>query len=107
LRLKGEEMTDVLTSVMFGLINQLQIWITHSGEDMTSESGQTKKENQKVEVKVRGISSGTVYGLGLIGACVYYISRAATFQQKLRGFVKGLVWPALLVYELLKSLHNE
>ena len=49
-------------------------------------------------------SSGAVYGLGLIGAAVYYISTAATFWMGLLGFLKALVWPAFLVYEALKAI---
>jgi len=58
-------------------------------------------------VEVRGGSSGAVYGLGVIGACVYFIKRATTSEEKLRGFLKGLVWPALLVYKLFKFLEKE
>lgn len=49
-------------------------------------------------------SSGAVYGLGLIGAAVYYISMATTFWMGLLGFLKALVWPAFLVYEALKAI---
>lgn len=45
---------------------------------------------------------GAVYGLGLIGAAVYYISTATSFWMGVLGFLKALVWPAFLVYELLK-----
>jgi hypothetical protein len=45
-----------------------------------------------------------VYGLGFIGAAVYYISNAATFWMGVLGFLKALVWPAFLVYEVLKFL---
>ncbi len=71
---------------------------------MTDALNPTEQEDQKIKVKVQGGSSGAVYGLGLIGACVYYISRATTFQQKLLGFFKGLVWPVFLVYKLLEFL---
>ena len=74
---------------------------------MTTELTTSEREDQKVNVQVHGGSSGAVYGLGLIGACIYYISRATTPQQKLLGFFKGLVWPAFLVYELLELLHKE
>lgn len=47
-----------------------------------------------------------VYGLGLIGAAVYYIGHAATFWVGVLGFLKALVWPAFLVYEVLKFLHG-
>ncbi len=46
-----------------------------------------------------------VYGLGLIGAAIYYISQASTFWLGFVGFLKALVWPAFLVYEALKAVH--
>lgn len=46
-----------------------------------------------------------VYGLGLIGAVIYYISHATAFWPGVLGFLKALVWPAFLVYEALKSLN--
>ncbi len=73
---------------------------------MTTELTPTEKKNQKLDVRVQG-GSDTVYGLGLIGAWVYYIGRAATPQEKIRGFFKGLAWPAFLVYELFVFLNKE
>lgn len=49
-------------------------------------------------------TGGAVYGLGLIGAAVYYISVATSFWAGVLGFLKALVWPAFLVYEALKAL---
>ncbi len=48
--------------------------------------------------------AGAVYGLGLIGAAIYFISHAAGFWMGVLGFLKALVWPAFLVYELLKHM---
>jgi len=48
-----------------------------------------------------GPAAGAVYGLGLIGAAVYYIQHAATLGEGVIGFLKALVWPAMLVYKLL------
>ncbi len=48
--------------------------------------------------------AGAVYGLGFIGATVYFISQATTFWVGVLGVLKAIVWPAFLVYELLKSL---
>jgi hypothetical protein len=45
--------------------------------------------------------SGAVYGLGFIGAAVYFIGHAASFWDGVLGFLKALVWPAMLVYKLL------
>lgn len=44
-----------------------------------------------------------VYGLGLIGALVYYIQQADGFWPVIVGILKALVWPAFVVYDLLKS----
>ncbi len=49
-------------------------------------------------------SGGAVYGLGLIGAAIYFISTSTTFWLGVLGFLKALVWPAFLVYEALKAL---
>lgn len=51
-----------------------------------------------------GASSGAVYGLGLIGAAVFFISKATTFWLGVLGFLKAIVWPAFLVYEAFKEL---
>jgi hypothetical protein len=74
---------------------------------MTDEIESTEQEDQKIQVRVQGGSSEAVYGLGLIGAWVYYIGRAPTTQEKVKGFFKGLFWPAYLVYALLKFLDQE
>jgi len=51
-----------------------------------------------------GSCGGAVYGLGLVGAAVYFISTATGFWNGAWGFLKALVWPAILVFEVLKSL---
>lgn len=48
--------------------------------------------------------SSAVYGLGLIGAAVYYISTATSFWLGALGLLKAIVWPAFLVYEVLKYI---
>ncbi len=49
-------------------------------------------------------SSGAVYGLGLIGAAIYFISGATGFWMGVLGFLKAVVWPVFLVLEAFKSL---
>ncbi|QQS51407.1 MAG: hypothetical protein IPM71_01415 [Bacteroidota bacterium] len=48
--------------------------------------------------------ANAVYGIGLIGAAIWYISNATTFWLGVLGFLKALVWPAFLVYEAFKFL---
>lgn len=45
-----------------------------------------------------------VYGLGFAGAAVYFIQQAPTFWLGVLGFLKAIVWPALVVYKLLEYL---
>ena len=47
---------------------------------------------------------GVVYGLGLIGAAIYYIQQATTFGEGVIGVLKAIVWPAFLVFEALRFL---
>jgi hypothetical protein len=48
--------------------------------------------------------SGAIYGLGFIGAVIYYISHACSFWMGVLGFFKAIVWPAFVVYEVMKHL---
>lgn len=50
----------------------------------------------------KGGGGGLVYFLGFIGALVFYIQEADGFWQGVLGILKALVWPAFLVYEVLK-----
>ncbi len=50
-------------------------------------------------------SGNVVYGLGLIGAAIYYISTATTFWIGVLGILKAIVWPAILVYEIFRFLN--
>jgi len=48
--------------------------------------------------------SGAIYGMGFIGAAIYYISGAGTFWMGVVGIIKAVFWPAAVVYGLLKYL---
>ncbi len=50
------------------------------------------------------VGAGTIYGLGFIGALVYYIQHATSIWAGLLGILYSLVWPAFLVYKLLEYL---
>ena len=51
-------------------------------------------------------SGGAVYGLGLVGAMVWYWKRAKGPREHATGMLKALVWPAYLVYEAFKALNR-
>ena len=71
---------------------------------MTTEPTPTP-QNKKPKVIRQAGASEAVYGFGLFGAWIYYFTHAATFWLGVLGFFKGIVWPAMLVYEALKFLH--
>lgn len=66
------------------------------------------KDPEEKSVHTRGngnyASGSAVYGLGFIGAAIYYISIATTFWMGVLGFLKAIIWPVFLVLEALKFL---
>ncbi len=71
---------------------------------MTAEPTPTQYSRPEKKVVYRDRGSGAVYGLGMIGAWVYFIGQATTFWLGVLGFLKGIVWPAFLIYEAMKYL---
>jgi hypothetical protein len=57
-----------------------------------------KKQMQK------NSSNDIIYGLGVIGAAVHFISEASGFWMGAWGILKALLWPAFMVYELFQYL---
>ncbi len=45
---------------------------------------------------------GALYGLGFIGALVYYLSTATSFWMGVLGILKSIIWPVFFVYGGLK-----
>ncbi|MCX6334776.1 MAG: hypothetical protein NT092_10830 [Bacteroidia bacterium] len=49
-------------------------------------------------------ASGAVYGLGLIGAAIYFISTATSLWVGVLGFLKAIIWPVFIVFQAFKHL---
>ncbi len=47
---------------------------------------------------------GGIYGLGAIGALVYHMSTATGFWDGVWGIIQAILWPAFLVFNLMKYL---
>ena len=54
--------------------------------------------------KTKNNSGPAIYGLGFIGALIYFIQAATGFWIGVLGFFKAIFWPAFLVYYLLEFL---
>lgn len=63
------------------------------------------KKSKSAAVASKSGGGDAVYGLGLIGALVYYIQVADGFWMVIVAILKGLVWPAFVTYDLLKFIH--
>ena len=67
----------------------------------------TETSTPRPQTIVRNVyrsGADAVYGLGLIGALIYYIQHATTFVMGLLGVLKAIVWPAMVIYKLLEFL---
>lgn len=47
---------------------------------------------------------GAFYGLGFLGALVYFLTTATSLWTGFLGVIKAIIWPAVLVYGLLRFL---
>lgn len=47
---------------------------------------------------------GAVYGLGLIGAAIYFLQHASTLSDGILGLIKAIFWPGVLIYRVLELL---
>lgn len=62
-----------------------------------------KKDNYHAAASSGG---GAVYGIGLIGAFIFYMQEANNFWEVIVGTLQALVWPAYVVYNLLESFYR-
>jgi hypothetical protein len=73
----------------------------------TQEPAKAQKPKKPAMGRPGGGGGDAVYGIGMIGAWVYYFKRATTTQERVQAFLRGLVWPAFLVHDLLVFLEKE
>lgn len=70
---------------------------------MTSEAISVEKKRPALRTIHRG-GSEAVYAFGMFGAWFYFLSTATSMWMGLLGILKGIFWPAILIYEILKYL---
>lgn len=79
-------------------------WMVRRKKDWKDDIGKRGRDESCGGGSGCGACGGAFYGLGFIGAVIYYIQTATGFWVGVLGVLKALVWPAFLVYELLKYL---
>jgi hypothetical protein len=70
-------------------------------KDSSAQAGHNTQKEKGVK---KTDMSNAIYGIGFIGALVYFIQHAVTFWAGLLGIFKTIFWPALLVYKALEML---
>lgn len=48
--------------------------------------------------------TGAIYGLGMIGAAVYFIQHSTTITDGVIGIIKAIFWPGVVLYKVLELL---
>lgn len=51
-----------------------------------------------------GDQGNAIYGLGVIGAFVYFFPQMVSFSTVVISIIKSIFWPAILVFEALSLL---
>ncbi|HTX99653.1 MAG TPA: hypothetical protein VMG09_06505 [Bacteroidota bacterium] len=69
-------------------------------DDMLHKHGQKGSRSMKDNGFLGGI-----YGMSFFGAAFYFIGHAASFWGGVLGFLKAIVWPALVMYKVLELLN--
>lgn len=49
-------------------------------------------------------AGGVLYGMGFVGALVYFLSHALNAGEVLLGVLKAIAWPAILVFKAFELL---
>ncbi|HYM64932.1 MAG TPA: hypothetical protein VES68_00380 [Candidatus Sulfotelmatobacter sp.] len=47
---------------------------------------------------------GAIYGIGVIGALIYFLQHAHTVGAGIIGVIEAVFWPAIIVYKALELL---
>lgn len=67
--------------------------------------GIQKEDEKRWHKRVQNNSApGVIYGLGVLGAAVYYLQHASTLWLGILGILKAIIWPAFIVFRLHEFL---
>jgi len=62
------------------------------------------QEHHKNHNRTYSNGADVVYGLGIVGAAVYFVSHAVGFWAVVVALLKAFVWPAFFTYEIFQFL---
>ena len=73
--------------------------MTTNVNDHAAGSGKASRRRGR---RTGAAGTGFAFFLGFIGALVFYVQNADGFWSTVLGILQALVWPAFLVYHVLK-----
>jgi len=78
--------------------------MTMTPETIPAKGGRGRQARRSARNTPPPQSGGAVYGLGMIGALVYFAGQSESGKDYLLAFGKAMVWPAILVYRAFQRL---
>jgi hypothetical protein len=76
----------------------------HFAELTLITRGMAKSENNLIKInKQKDGAMGFTLFLSFIGAAVYFVNQVDGFWNIIGALLKAIVWPAILVYNVLQS----
>jgi hypothetical protein len=71
---------------------------------MTTTENDCGHEHRTRRDPMNNGASGAVYGLGLIGAAIFFIGQATSFWAGVLGFLKAIIWPVFMVLKAFQFM---
>lgn len=63
-----------------------------------------KEKKKEVSGMKHNAGGGALYGIGVLGALVYFIQTSTSFLDGIVGIIMAIFWPAVVVYKVLELL---
>lgn len=77
---------------------------TRAGEPGMTQGGEAMDRKKPRPTGPGQGGGGAVYGLGMIGALIWYWRQADTGGEKAFAVLKAFAWPTFVVYDLMDAL---
>jgi hypothetical protein len=71
---------------------------------LVAKDGDSFIKFQHADKIVNNSGSNAIYGLGIIGAFIYFMQQADSFWAVVWGIIQAVFWPGVLVYKVLELL---
>lgn len=74
--------------------------------DLQQRNTEMKGDAMSSTSNTGAAGGGALYGLGILGAWVWFWQQAASFWEYILAVLEGLFWPAFMVYQVFAALNG-